>query len=129
MIEKIWTLKTADEKFSLYIRKRDGRCLHPRCPRRFDTDVKDLQCSHFWDRAIWPLRFEPDNCDAAHPGCHIFKWETEKQGGYRDFKMAQLGQKRYAELEKIAKDYLNGSGIGARRKAILGCMEFFKKQK
>lgn len=125
-MEKIWTIKKADEEFSKFIRKRDGRCMHPRCNRRYDTDIRYLQCSHYWERGIWPLRYDPDNCDAAHPGCHKFKWENDKAGGYMDFKIQQLGRRRFNAMRKKAMDYKNEKTHTTKRMEIIKVMKLLK---
>lgn len=45
----------------------------------------------------------PDNCDALCYGCHA-RWEGNKQGEYRDWKLQQLGVKVYDLLEKKARE-------------------------
>lgn len=126
-MEKIWSLKKADDEFSLYIRNRDKRCMHPRCARRGDTEIGGLQCSHYWSRDVWPLRFEPDNADAAHPGCHAFKWEKDKAGGYQDYMVEKLGRRRFNAMRKVAMDYKNGITHTTRREEIIKLMKFLKK--
>lgn len=92
---KLWSSKTADDKFSLWIRNRDGRCM--RCGK-----VGKLTNSHFWNRNISALRYDPCNCDAlCWMPCHI-DWEKRKNGPYMDFKKKQLGEERYNELRTIA---------------------------
>ena len=91
-----YTSKQADMAFSVFIRQRDGKCV--RCGRK---DM--LTCSHFWGRTHSATRYDPENCDAVCVGCHLFIWEKEKQGEYRDFKLKQLGQERYDALEKRAR--------------------------
>lgn len=110
----LWSTKTADREFSQYIRGRDGRCI--RCGK---TDY--LQCSHFWPRANSATRYDPENSDTLCYGCHYGNargWEHSKQGEYRNFKITQLGKKRYDELEKKA------DSIVKRSDAILACMKF-----
>lgn len=110
---KVWTTRTADTKFSIWIRSRDGnKCL--RC-----GTIEQLTNSHFWARNKSALRYEPDNCiTLCLWKCHIYGWEKEKQGAYRDFMVARLGQKRYDELKEIYyKSTMN------RRQAILACMK------
>ncbi len=99
-------LRKADDAFSLQIRTRDGRCMHPR-----GTDnCKLLQNSHFIGRANKAVRFDPENCDTI---CwfHHFKskdlgFEYQKQtiekhgfdGQYTLWKKQQLGAAKYAAL-------------------------------
>lgn len=89
-----WSSGKADSVFSKWIRARDGKCL--RC------GTKDgLSCSHFWSRSCSALRYEPDNCITLCTWkCHIYGWENQKQGAYRDFMIGRLGQDRYDELQR-----------------------------
>ena len=94
---KIWTMKQADDKFSLHIRKRDKKCA--RC-----GTTKNLTCSHFWARQHKGTRYDPENCVAVcWMPCHKYHWEKEKQGEYRDFMLKRLGKKKYDALEKRAR--------------------------
>jgi len=115
---KLWSTKTADRHFSLFIRQRDGKCVFPGCT---ETDIKRLQCSHFWSRANSATRYDPDDSDALcykhHYGDRIRGWEYNKPGAYRDFKIKQLGEKRYEALKQRAESIL------PRRDAIIACME------
>jgi hypothetical protein len=92
-------LDKRDTLFSKLIRERDGhRCVF--CGRSAD-EIK-LECSHFWSRANKRTRFDPLNCDALCFSCHL-RNEGNKQGDYRDWKLKQLGEKGYAELEERAR--------------------------
>lgn len=110
---KKWSSKKADTLFSRYIRSRDGKCV--RCGR-----IENLQCSHFWPRAISSTRYDPDNCDTLCYACHYGNakgWEHSKQGEYRSFKLNQLGKYRYQQLEERA-------GLLVKREnAIIQCIE------
>src|SRR3990167_4286722 len=58
--DKVWTMKRADKAFSVEIRNRDKRCMHPQ-----GTEYcKLLQNSHFIGRATKSTRYDPDNCIA-----------------------------------------------------------------
>ena len=113
--KKIWSSQKADNEFSKWIRRRDGKCL--RCGT---TD--NLSNSHFWSREKSALRYEPDNCIALCTWkCHIYGWEKEKAGAYRDFMIARLGEARYEELKKIYyQSKMN------RREAIINLMKFLE---
>lgn len=90
-----------DTAFSKIIRERDGwRCF--RCGQVIAPPTTSLQNSHYWPREIMDTRYDPDNCDAACYGCHMFHLEKQKQGFYRSFKLGQLGQARYDRLEAKA---------------------------
>ena len=49
-------------------------------------------------------RFDFDNCDTLckYP-CHFQKWEKQKNADYKDFKLKQLGAKRFKLLEVRAR--------------------------
>ena len=128
MIEEVWTLKKADSEFSIFIRERDGRCMNPKCPNPY-RPVKEMTCSHFWPRQIWTTRYNTDNCVSACRGCHIFKWEDQKQGEYRDFMIKRLGMKKYNELKERADDYKRRAHPGIKRREIIKLMEFILCQK
>lgn len=108
--KKLWTSAKADKEFSKFIRARDGSC--KRCRK-----TENLQCSHFWNRQHSSTRYDPFNCVALCAGCHLYRWEVEKQGEYRDFMINWLTQSKYDELEKRARS------IVKRSDAILACMQ------
>jgi hypothetical protein len=93
-------LKPADKLFSTLIRDRDNWDCQ-RCGKRYEPPTTALQNSHFWGRGNKATRFDPLNCDALCYGCHA-RWEGNKQGEYRDFKLRQLGKQKYDELQKRA---------------------------
>jgi len=95
---KPWLWKRADSEFSLFIRRRDGMCQHPLCPNRRRPQA-ELECSHFFGRAMWVARYDPDNCIALCHGCHA-KWEARKKTQYREYMIRRLGQKRFDQLER-----------------------------
>lgn len=107
-----WSLRTADTKWSAWIRNRDGRCL--RC-----GTWNDLTNSHFHGRANSGTRFNPDNCDTFCLECHEFM-ETKKgiNQEYWLFKYYQLGQERMDILEDLAQESYS------RAKAIKEVMDF-----
>ena len=106
---KTWTTEKADRIFSRWIRDRDKRCM--RCGK-----TENLQCSHFWSRRHSSVRYDPKNCVAACAGCHLYHWEVEKQGHYRDFMIQWLGQEEYDALMRRAQ------GSKKRTDAIRECM-------
>lgn len=118
---KIWSLKKADDEFSLFIRKRDGKCA--RCQRPM-TEDRPLTCSHFWGRQHRATRFDPNNCVAlCWMPCHKYHWEKEKQGAYRDFMLKWLGKKEYDSLEKLAKTTYNQANAIIDLMRLLGKIE------
>jgi len=95
-------LYPADSLFSNLIRERDNWTCQ-RCGKKYEPPTNSLQCSHFWGRGNKGSRFLPENCDALCYGCHA-RWEGNKQGEYRDWKLQQLGEDGYARLEKRARE-------------------------
>lgn len=109
----IWKTTYADGKFSLYIRKRDGKCM--RCNR---TD-KPLDCSHYWKRGDKGTRFDPKNCIALCRDCHTI-WEKQQNLEYKEFMIKWLGQEEYDLLEIRART------VKPQRQAVMECMELLK---
>lgn len=90
-----------DRLFSKIIKLRD-KCRCQRCGSLNDIKSTGFHNSHFWSRQCWGTRFDPENCDALCYGCHE-KWEHDKQGEYREFKIKQLGTDKYNLLESRAR--------------------------
>ena len=112
---KIWSTPNADRKIAEFIKERDNHtCVF--CGRKSPYVIMDP--SHYWGRYVSATRFHPDNLDAVCRGCH-FKIEHAKQGIYREFKLKQLGEQRYKELEKL---YYQSKMT--RSEAIKNLMEF-----
>lgn len=107
----ILTTEGADRKFSLMIRERDKVCA--RCKLR-----KATQCSHYYERHHSATRYHPDNGDGVCEYCHPL-WEGRKNG-YREYKIKQIGKKRFAELERLYR------GVMKRDDAIIQFMELLK---
>lgn len=104
----LWDVKKADQEFSIFIRKRDGKCMNPKCVCGLNYDgvpIQSLQCSHYYDRGIWLTRYDPDNCIAMGPACHRI-WENDKQGRYREFMIRWLGKKKFDDMKQRVDDYL-----------------------
>ena len=87
-----------DKAFSLFIRRRDGRCVFP---LRDDKDFHsgNLQCSHFYGRSARSVRFDLENCDAICGRHHQFL-EGRKNAEYFDWKFTQLGAERFHSLKR-----------------------------
>jgi hypothetical protein len=122
---KEWDWKKADEEFSLFIRHRDGRCLHPRCPNPA-LPIGGLTCSHYWGRGEWITRYDPDNAIALCAWCHWKKigcWEKDKHGEYREFMIRRLGARKFNAMQrKVMKAryiYQNRSNIIKKTQAWL----------
>lgn len=96
----------ADEAFSWWIRLRDMKCMRCRTPVTLNPLglPNSLTNSHYFGRTREATRFEPDNCDTLCFGCHRY-WEVENREEYRDFKIKQLGQKRFDTLAIQANTY------------------------
>jgi len=97
MLGKI-KISKADKYFSLYIRNKDKRCM--RCLRQLA--VEELQCSHYFGRRMASVRWDENNCDSLCFGCHRF-WEKEDREAYREFKIKQLGEKGFNQLNIKAR--------------------------
>ena len=93
----------ADSLFSKWIRRRDNNTCQ-RCKRKFLDGEAGLHCSHFYGRVNESTRFEPDNCVAICYGCHKYFDETDREA-YRDFKLKQLGEKRFNSLRVQKSTY------------------------
>jgi 5-methylcytosine-specific restriction endonuclease McrA len=92
-------LDKADQLFSLYIRTRDD-FICQRCKKKSDS----VACSHFYGRRNESTRYEPDNCVTLCYGCHKYFDETNRES-YRDFKLKQLGKKRFNTLKVQVNTY------------------------
>lgn len=87
----------ADRIFSLYIRTRDNWTCQ-RCHKYYPPPTTSLQCSHYFGRTKESVRFDEENCDTLCFGCHRI-WEKEDREDYREFKVKQLGQKKFDLLQ------------------------------
>jgi hypothetical protein len=87
-------INSLDTLFSKFIRNRDkNTCV--RCHRIFKLGERGLTNSHFYGRGMKSVRYEEDNCDSlCYPGCHLY-WQNQNREEYREFKIRQLGQKRF----------------------------------
>lgn len=87
----------ADQLFSEYIRRRDGKCV--RCGRRGtgEKGIVGLQNSHYFGRRNESTRFDSENCDALCLGCHQI-WGSNDREAYREFKIRQLGERGFKLL-------------------------------
>lgn len=113
-----------DKLFSLMIRERDNhQCVF--CGK--SSDIISLQNSHFWGRGCKSLRFEPLNCDALCFKCHMDN-EGNKQSFYRDWKIKQLGLKKYKELENIFRTGFHAYGKYEKDKLQVILKEQYKNK-
>ena len=81
----------ADRYFSMYIRKRDGKCMRCGSPVQFNDkgDPISHQASHFQGRRKEATRFDLDNVDCLCTGCHMYftanpaehyTWQVNRKG-------------------------------------------------
>ncbi|MBR1146688.1 HNH endonuclease [Bradyrhizobium sp. AUGA SZCCT0431] len=105
--------KTADGKFSMWIRQRDGMCR--RCKR---TGI-GLDNSHYWRRDMKRTRFDPKNCIALCRDCHT-AWERHQNNEYKAFMVEWLGRDEYDALEERARTSMQ------MRDAVLELMTWLK---
>ena len=107
-------LGIADSKFSKIIIARDGKCL------KCGTTIM-LSCSHFYGRANYATRFDPDNCIAlCIEPCHNL-WESKKKTDYKEFMIALLGFNGFCKLEERSKLRVT------QRASILKVQKFIKE--
>lgn len=99
-------LDQADILFSQYIRLRDRECVRCSSPVKFNHKNLPIshQTSHFYGRGRENTRFEPDNCDTLDMGCHRI-WGSDDRESYRNFKLKQLGRRRFDSLMVQANTY------------------------
>lgn len=96
-------LRQPDILFSKKIRTRDNwTCV--RCHKRYDPPTQALHNSHYFGRARENTRFDEENCDALCFPCHRY-WEGEGRMEYREFKIKQLGEKGFKNLQVRANMY------------------------
>jgi len=96
-------LDKADQEFAKYIKNRDNwQC--QRCFKQYSPGDRGLHCSHFYGRRKENTRHEPDNCVALCYGCHKYFDETDREA-YRDFKLVELGGKRFDTLKVQANTH------------------------
>jgi hypothetical protein len=103
--------KTADSVFSVWIRKRDKRCV--------TCDSKEnLQCGHYISRSCNQLRYDEVNCNAQCVACNVFKrgamdvyalYLERKYGPeilyWLSAEKNKLKQWKVGELQEIIKKY------------------------
>ncbi len=87
----IWSVSTADKKFSEAIRARDPRCAYDNCGPSVD-------CSHFYERGQMSVRFDFENADGLARKCHQLFHANRTE--YKLWKLKQLGTKAYMALQR-----------------------------
>lgn len=91
---KLWN----DKLFSMAIRE-GGKC--ERCG---NTDYKTLQCAHVFSRRYTSVRWTWDNALCLCKGCHF--WGHANPLEWEDFCIDHLGEARYYELKRQARELL-----------------------
>lgn len=87
-------LDPADQAFSKYVRtKNSWHCA--RCGRY--ATGQGLHLAHFHSRRKESVRFDLENADALCANCH--RHFTTHYNQHKEFKLHQLGQKKYDLLE------------------------------
>lgn len=84
--------KHVDKVISLWVRKRDGRCL--KCGTR-----DNLQAAHIFSRTARSVRFDPLNLLTLCFKCHLY-WAHKNPIEFTEFVQKHLGPKKYKELKK-----------------------------
>lgn len=128
---KRWNLNRADQAFSRHIRARDGRCMNPLCPYglQHQAEIWQLECSHYWPRAIKITRFDPDNCLALCGSCHR-AWENSKEGKYKELMIRLLGLRKFNSIAKKVYDYKHkGIPFISEGEMIKACRKYLTKLK
>lgn len=91
-------IRPNDTLWTKYIRIRDKNTCA--CCGLEIYNMHNSGVSHFHNRRKESVRYEDDNCDLMHTiPCHQ-NWEHEKKEGraYYNFKLKQLGEKRFNSL-------------------------------
>lgn len=99
-------LDPADTVFSQYIRLRDGMCVRGGSLVRYNEQGLPIthQNSHYFGRGKEATRYDPENCDTLCDDCHK-RWEGPERKKYKQFKIKQLGVKRFQDLELRSNSY------------------------
>ena len=94
-------ISKVDKLVSDWVRERaHWRC--ERCGAQFTPPTSGLHCSHYHGRGKKSVRFFPDNLTALCYGCHSY-FDGAGREEYREFKIKQLGKKRFNILNKKAE--------------------------
>lgn len=111
----------ADRLFSRYIRERDSWTCQ-RCHARHPVGSMGLHCSHYFGRGRESTRFDSANCDSLCYPCHMLWGHGDRRDEYRAFKVNQLGEAGFRELEIRANSYAKKD----RKMAMLYVKELMK---
>jgi len=110
-------IKKLDSLFSEQIKSRDSHTCQ-RCGGVYPAKSRGIHNSHFWKRGLMGTRWDEKNCAALCYGCHR-RWEGDKQGEYRDFMVARLGQEEYDRLEIRARSVTKFSAVDLKLMATV----------
>ena len=88
-------IRLSDKLFSQYIRKKNNYICE--FCKRFFSEGKGLQASHFFSRRYENIRFDPENVSCFCISCHKYFHENRKD--YVSWKLKKLGKKEYDLLE------------------------------
>lgn len=120
-------IRLSDKIFSQYVRLRDKRCV--RCLSAVELNDKGLpvshQASHYFGRGRENTRIDPQNVDTLCMGCHRI-WGSDDKEGYRQFKIRQLGQQGFDELQLRANQTKKKDEQMSRLVAKLFLKEVYK---
>lgn len=105
--------KDLDDAARQYIRNRDRTCQYPLRPD--DYHAGSLQVSHFYGRTYRSVRWTPENLDLLCGRHHQFL-EGRKNAEYYDWKLSQLGEKRFKELRIKCYQHLKFGGLSEEEK-------------
>lgn len=79
----------ADNRFSLYVRNRDGDCT---ARGMFGIECQGwLQAAHVIGRIRYGVRYEPDNVHAACQAHHLYLDQKGREGDKYDWAVSILG--------------------------------------
>jgi hypothetical protein len=96
-------IRKTDTLFSNYLRElRKWKC--ERCQKNCIDNHHNLTVSHFQGRRKENVRFDEENCDVFCRKCHDWA-EKHKKTEYREWKLNQLGKRRFDLLTLRANNY------------------------
>lgn len=91
MTERKKLVNKLDKLFSLWIRKRDGKCVQ--C-----GSTQNLTCGHLFSRVNYSTRWDEENCACQCMGCNL-RHEMEFEP-FRRVMEASLGHDKYESVWK-----------------------------
>ena len=91
------------DKLCSEVVKKQAKYTCVRCKRKYAPHSKQLTCSHYWSRRNMSTRHDLANLDCLCMPCHLYQWERDKQGAYREYMLSKLGDKGYQYLEVKAR--------------------------